>query len=129
MSEEQELEEFFEETAVEDEKLVTRRDFLTGAAVGGAAGLAVAAGTGVAVWRVYDAELLAAKEAAESELESTKKAAKAELEATNQAAADQLKAAEDAHNLELARVLGLVELYEELEKVGLDNFVLYIKTD
>lgn len=119
MTEEQQLEEFFEETPVEEEKLVSRRHFLTGAAAGGAAGLVVATGTGAAVWRVYDAELQAAKEAAEAELEATKMAADADLEA----AADRLKEAEDAHNLELARVLGLVELYEELEKVGLDKIL------
>jgi hypothetical protein len=119
MTEEQKLEEFFEEAPVEDEKLVSRRKLLTAAAAGGAAGLAVAAGTGVAVWKVYDAELLAAKETAEAELEATKAEAAADLEA----AADRLKAAEDAHNLELARVLGLVELYEELEKVGLDKIL------
>jgi hypothetical protein len=113
MTEEQTLEEFLEEAPVEhEEKLVSRRRFLTGAAVGGAAGLAVAGGTGVAVWKVYDAELQAAKDAAE-----------AELEATKAAAADELKAAEDAHNLELARVLGLMDLYEELEKVGLDKIL------
>ncbi len=119
MTEEQKLEEFFEEAPVEDEQLVSRRKLLTAAAAGGAAGLVVAAGTGVAVWKVYDAELLAAKEAAEAELEANKVAAAADLEA----AADQLKEAEDAHNLELARVLGLVELYEELEKVGLDKIL------
>jgi chorismate mutase len=113
MTEEQTLEEFFEEAPVEDEeKLVSRRRFLAGAAAGGAAGLAVAAGTGAAVWKVYDAELLAAKEAAEAKLESTKKTAEAEREAL-----------QDAHNLELARVLGLMELYEELEKVGLDKIL------
>ncbi len=113
MTEEQTLEEFLEEAPVEDEgKFVSRRRFLAGAAVGGAAGLAAAAGTGAAVWKVYDTELLAAKEAAEAELESTRKAAEAEREALK-----------DAHNLELARVLGLVELYEELEKVGLDKIL------
>lgn len=112
MTEEQKLEEFFEEARVEAEKPVSRRDFLTGAAAGGAAGLVVAAGTGAAVWKVYDAELLAAKEAAEAELQATKVAAAAELRDAN-----------DAHNLELARVLGLVELYEELEKVGLDKIL------
>jgi hypothetical protein len=72
----------------------------------------VATGTGAAVWRIYDAELLAAKETAEVELEATKVAAAAEL-----------REATDAHYLELARVLGLVELYEELEKVGLDRIL------
>jgi hypothetical protein len=112
MTEEQKLEELFEKTPVEEEKLVSRRDFLTGAAAGGAAGLVVATGTGAAVWRIYDAELLAAKETAEAELEATKVAAAAEL-----------REATDAHYLELARVLGLVELYEELEKVGLDRIL------
>jgi hypothetical protein len=113
MTEEQGLEEFFEEAPVGDEeKSVSRRRFLAGAAVGGVAGLAVAAGTGAAVWKVYDAELLSAKEAAEAELDWTTKAFEEELEA-----------AKEAHNLELARVLGLVELYEELEKVGLDKIL------
>jgi hypothetical protein len=117
MTEEQTLEEFFDEAPVEDEeKLVSRRRFLAGAAAGGAAGLAVAAGTGAAVWKVYDAELLAAKEAAEAELEATKAAADDEI----QGLVDELENAKEAHNLELARVLGLVDLYEELEKVGLD---------
>jgi hypothetical protein len=113
MTEEQRLEEFLEEAPVGDEeKFVSRRRFLAGAAAGGAAGLAVAAGTGAAVWKVYDAELLAAKEAAEVELDLTTKAFEEELEAAN-----------EAHNLELARVLGLVDLYEELEKVGLDKIL------
>jgi hypothetical protein len=97
---EQTLEEFFAEQAEpEDElKIVSRRKFLTGAVVGGAAGLAAAAGTGVAVWQVADAEILAAKEAAESRLQALQESTAADL----------------------ARLQGLVDLYEGLEKVGLD---------
>lgn len=97
---EQALEEFFvEEGEAEDEQdLVSRRKFLTGAVAGGAAGLAVAAGTGVAVWKVADAELVVAKEAAERELQVLKDSAAADV----------------------ARLQGLVDLYEGLEKVGLD---------
>lgn len=97
---EQSMEEFFDTQAgPEDEQpLVSRRKFLTGAVVGGAAGLATAAGTGVAVWKVADAEILAAKEAAEAELQALQ-----ESSATN-----------------LARLRALVDLYEGLEKVGLD---------
>ncbi len=97
---EQTLEGFFaEEAGSEDEqKAVSRRKFLTGAVVGGAAGLAAAAGTGAVVWKVADTELLAAKEAAEGEL----------LALQESTAAD------------LARLQGLVDLYEGLEKVGLD---------
>jgi hypothetical protein len=95
MTEEQTLEQFFEETpppegssaSAAEQKILSRRRFLTGALAGGAAGLAVAAGTGVAVWQVAEAE------AAES------------------------KATADA---ELARLQGLVNLYEQLEKIGLD---------
>ena len=71
----------------ESEKQLSRRQFLKGTAVGGAAGLAVAAGTGVAVWTVADAELQATVVAADAEI---------------------------------ARLEGLVALYEDLEKVGLD---------
>jgi len=71
----------------ETEKQLNRRQFLKGTMAGGAAGLAVAAGTGVAVWTMADAELQATVEAAEAEI---------------------------------ARLEGLVELYEDLEKVGLD---------
>jgi len=86
---EQSVEEFFAEgTEPEaDEELVSRRKFLTGAVVGGAAGLVTAAGTGVAVWKIADAEIVAAKEAAEADM---------------------------------ARLQSLVDLYEGLEKVGLD---------
>lgn len=97
---EQTLEEFFAEQAEpEDEQtIVSRRRFLTGTVVGGAVGLAAAAGTGVAVWTVADAELLAAKEAAEGELQALQESAATDL----------------------ARLQGLVDLYEGLEKVGLD---------
>ena len=68
-------------------QLLNRRQFLRGGLAGGAAGLAVAAGTGVTVWKITDAELLATKEAAEAEI---------------------------------ARLQGLVDLYKDLEKIGLD---------
>lgn len=92
------MEQFFQGSAGEDPELMSRRRFLTGAVAGGATGLAVAAGTGVAVWRITDAELLAAKEAAEAELQAARETAGAEL----------------------ARLQGLVDLYETLEKIGLD---------
>ena len=97
---EQELEEFLaEETQTEDEQAqLSRRKFLTGAVAGGAAGLALATGTGVAVWKVSDAELVAAKGKAEAELSASQETAVAEL----------------------ARMQGLVDLYEGLEKIGLD---------
>ena len=71
----------------ETEKQLSRRQFLTGAVAGGAAGLAVAAGTGVAVWKIADADLQATLVDADTEI---------------------------------ARLQGLVDLYENLEKVGLD---------
>jgi hypothetical protein len=97
---EQTLEEFLTEEPqpVGELEAFSRRKFLTGAVAGGAAGLAVAAGTGVAVWKVTDAELLAAKEAAEADLAASQEEAAAEL----------------------ARMQGLVDLYEGLEKIGLD---------
>jgi hypothetical protein len=97
---EQTLEEFFAEEAdpEAEQSFVSRRKFLTGAVAGGAAGLAAAAGTGVAVWKVTDAEILAAKEAAEAELQALK----------------------EGNAAETARLQGLVDLYEGLEKVGLD---------
>jgi hypothetical protein len=97
---EQTLEEFFsgDQPPVDELELMSRRKFLTGAVAGGAAGLAVAAGTGAAVWKVTDAELLAAKQAAEAEL----------------------VAAQEAAGAEVARLQGLVDLYEGLEKIGLD---------
>ena len=86
---EPELEQFFaQEPAEENEQVpLSRRQFLRGGLAGGAVGLAVAAGVGAAVWKVDDARLLAAQEAAEAEI---------------------------------ARLRGLVDLYEKLEKVGLD---------
>lgn len=86
------------EAARQAAEALSRRKFLTGAVAGGAAGLAVAAGTGAAVWKVVDAEAQAAREAAEAELQSTREAAAADV----------------------ARLQGLVNLYEGLEKVGLD---------
>lgn len=84
--------------AEETETELSRRKFLTGAVAGGATGLVAAAGTGVAVWKVSDAELLAAKEAAEAQLAAVSK----------------------AKDDDLARLQGLLKLYERLEKVGLD---------
>jgi len=83
----------------ESEKQLSRRQFLKGTAVGGAAGLAVAAGTGVAVWTVADAELQATVVAADAEI---------------------ARATVVAADAEIARLEGLVALYEDLEKVGLD---------
>jgi hypothetical protein len=91
MTEKQNLEWMLEETAEpEDPRLVSRRKFLTGAVAGGAAGLAVAAGTGAAVWQVTDAEAQASLDTAQAEIE---------------------------------RLQGLVDLYENLEKVGLDGIL------
>ncbi len=89
MSDEKELEEFFaqEPPSEAEQQLLSRRQFLRGGLAGGAVGLAVAAGTGAAVWKIADAELLAAQEAADAEI---------------------------------ARLRGLVDLYEKLEKIGLD---------
>jgi hypothetical protein len=99
----EQLDEFLsrESEAADEPSLLSRRRFLTGTVAGGAAGLAVAAGTGVAVWKVTDAELLAAKEAAEAELQ----------------------AAAEAADAEIARLQGLVRLYENLEKIGLDAVI------
>lgn len=69
---------------------LSRRQFMTGALVGGAAGLAVATGTGVAVWNVANAE---------------RQVALADAEA------------------EIARLQGLVDLYEDLDRVGLDDIL------
>jgi hypothetical protein len=69
---------------------LSRRRFLTGALAGGAAGLAVAAGTGAVVWKVADTQARAAKVAADDEI---------------------------------ARLHGLVNLYEKLERVGLDAVI------
>jgi hypothetical protein len=97
---EQPLEEFFSEAphASDEQEALSRRRFLTGAMAGGAAGLAAAAGTGVAVWKVSDAALLAAREVAEAELQ----------------------AVVDATTARIARLQGLLDLYEGLEKIGLD---------
>jgi hypothetical protein len=68
---------------------VSRRDFLTGTLVGGVAGLAVAAGTGGAVWKFTGDDARAALEAADA-------AGRAALEAANgdaQAAIDAAQAA------------------------------------
>lgn len=87
MTEEQRLDELLESGQEEELELLSRRKFLTGAVVGGAAGLAVAAGTGVAVWKVSDTEAQVSLEAAQAEID---------------------------------RLQGLVDLYEDLEKIGLD---------
>jgi hypothetical protein len=92
MTEEQKLEDFFAEgLETEDEQQLSRRQFLRGGLAGGAVGLAAAAGTGVAVWKVVDAQALAALEAAQENAEA-----------------------------EIARLQGLVDLYQDLEKIGLD---------
>jgi gas vesicle protein len=124
MEEKKTVEEFFEEEPpVDEQKIVSRRKFLTGAVVGGAAGLVVAAGTGTAVWKVTDAELQAAREAAETELATCKAAANAELEATQSTADHELQATIEAAAEELAQMLGLLDLYEELDQVGLDGIL------
>jgi hypothetical protein len=93
------LEEFFADAPAESEQVqLSRRKFLGGAVAGGAAGLAVAAGTGGAVWKVMDNERLSTKRAAAEDLARTQRAAEVELE----------------------RVQGLVDLYEQLEKIGID---------
>jgi hypothetical protein len=113
MEETKTLEEFFEEAPPADEQArLSRRKFLTGAVAGGAAGLAVAAGTSVAVWKVSDGELLSAKEAADAELMAAKESADLELQAIVENAAE-----------EVAKLLGLVDLYEELDKIGLDGLL------
>lgn len=124
MDQEKQLEDFFEEEALADmQRIVSRRQLLTGAVVGGAAGLAVAAGTGVAVWKVTDSECQVAKEAAEAEIAAAKAAADAKLRAAQQAADNDLQAAVEAAAGELAEVLGLVELYNELDEIGLDGIL------
>jgi chromosome segregation ATPase len=110
------LEEFFAGVPPADNRAgVSRRRFLTGAVVGGAAGLAVAAGTGAVVWKVKDgevAELEAANAELRSDLQSVKEGADLDLGAL----------AEDAAE-EIARLLGLLDLYEELDKIGLDGII------
>ena len=88
-----EAEELVEEALAEEPEAgedMSRRKFLTGTLAGGAAGLAIAAGTGAAVWMVGDRQ------------------------------ADRAKAAADD---EIARLQGLVDLYEKLDGVGLDAIV------
>jgi len=124
MEEKNTVEEFFEEAPPVDEiKIVSRRKFLTGAVVGGAAGLAVAAGTGATVWKITDVELQSARDAAETELAACKAAAAAEMEATRSSADSKLQDALEAAAEEVAQVLGLLDLYEELDKVGLDGIL------
>jgi hypothetical protein len=88
----QTLDEFLSEDTqpVDEQELLSRRRFLSGAAAGGAAGLVVAAGTGAAVWNLVD------------------KQAQADL---------------NAAQAEIARLQGLVDLYEDLEKIGLDAII------
>ena len=113
MEEEKTLEEFFEEASPADEQArLSRRKFLTGAVAGGAAGIAVAAGTSIAVWKVSDGELLAAQEAADAELKAVREAADLDLGELAESAAE-----------EVAKLLGLVDLYEELDRVGLDGIL------
>ena len=60
------LEQFFDGPQQgEDPETLSRRKFLTGAMVGGAAGLAVAAGTGAAVWKISETEAQVSLEAAD----------------------------------------------------------------
>lgn len=113
MEENKTLEEFLEEApSVDEQAQVSRRKFLTGAIAGGAAGLAVAAGTSVAVWKVSDSELLSSQEAANAELKAAKDAAELDLQDLAENAAE-----------EVARLLGLLDLYEELDKIGLDGII------
>ena len=69
MTEGKSLEQFMsnEESGSKKETL-SRRQFLTGAAAGGAAGLALAAGTGIAVWQVGETEQELAALNAEAEI-------------------------------------------------------------
>jgi hypothetical protein len=92
MNEEQEFQEFFTQTADPQDEMerLSRRQFLRGGLAGGAAGLAVAAGTGVAVYKISDAEVQSALASADAEI---------------------------------ARLQGLVSLYEDLEKAGLDSIL------
>lgn len=53
----------------ENGRLVTRRSFLTGAFAGGAAGLALAAGAGVGVWRFMDVQEQQSLAAAQEEID------------------------------------------------------------
>jgi len=114
------LEEFLEEApAIDELAQVSRRKFLTGAVAGGAAGLAVAAGTSVAVWKIGDSERLSDRDMANAELE----AANAELEATKNTADLELKALAENAAEEVAKLLGLLDLYEELDEIGLDGII------
>jgi hypothetical protein len=79
----------------------------------------VAAGTSVAVWKVSDSELLSLRKAADAELE----AANAELEASKGAADLELKALAENAAEEVAKLLGLLDLYEELDRIGLDGII------
>lgn len=114
--ERQPLEEFFAGSPPAGETArLNRRQFLTGAVAGGAAGLAVAAGTGAIVWKVKDGEL-SALEAANAEL-------LAELQTTRDAADLDLKTLAENAAEEAARLLGLLDLYEELDNIGLDGIL------
>jgi hypothetical protein len=90
MGEEQTLEQIFSNETGDEDTELTRRQFLTGAAVGGAVGLAAAAGSGVAVWKIADIEAQVALDAADAEI---------------------------------ARLNGVIELYEDMDKVGLDSIL------
>jgi hypothetical protein len=87
MTGEQRLEDLLPEAESEEQERLSRRQFLTGAVAGGAAGLVVATGTGVAVWNLAEAEAQTSLETADAEI---------------------------------ARLQGLLDLYEDLERVGLD---------
>ena len=90
MTADQAVRDFLPEKPDEEDEAVSRRQFLTGAVVGGAAGLAVAAGTSVSVWKVADASAQGAMDASAAEIE---------------------------------RLQGLVDLYQDLEKIGLDSIL------
>jgi chromosome segregation ATPase len=106
------LEEFFAGAPPAGETApLSRRRFLTGAVAGGAAGLAVAAGTGAVVWEVKDSELSALK-AANAELQAALDDADRDRDGIIERAAE-----------ELAEVLGLTKLYEELDNIGLDGIL------
>jgi len=113
MEEDRSLEEFSEGAPLADEQArLSRRKFLTGAVAGGAAGLAVAAGSSVAVWRVTNSQIVSTRETAAADLEAAQDAAEVELGGVVGDAAE-----------ELAKLLGLLDLYQELDKIDLDGII------
>jgi hypothetical protein len=97
---------------------VSRRDFLTGTLVGGVAGLAVAAGTGGAVWKFTGDDARAALEAAEAAgraaLDAANGDAQAAIDAAQAAARTAIEAAETAAQaaIEAERAGGLTRVDE-----------------